>query len=129
MSHALSRRRFILSLVATLAPLSLIGFAWIRFPQFRHAVVVSLLSDVPGARVLGARYLRMAPEEADGAALAAELFSHLAEQPGTAIQFAEIGRTLAERRERDFAAGDTVIVGGWILARTEARLCALAALR
>jgi hypothetical protein len=35
---------------------------------------------------------------------------------------------LADRRRHDFAAGDTVIIGGWILARTEARLCALATL-
>jgi hypothetical protein len=29
---------------------------------------------------------------------------------------------------RDFASDDVVVVGGWILSRTEARICAVAAL-
>lgn len=39
-----------------------------------------------------------------------------------------IDRSWRDAIRRDFAAGETVHVEGWILSRTEARLCALAAL-
>jgi hypothetical protein len=43
----------------------------------------------------------------------------------------EAGDLLAFFRERfaeDFGRGNTVMIGGWVLSRTEARLCALAVL-
>lgn len=128
MTFRLSRRRFILSLAAALAPVGLVGFAWTNFPSLRRAALESLLSDISGARAIGVRYLALAPEEANRTALAASLFSGFSEPPGSPIEFARLRSTLATQRDRDFAAGDTVVIGGWILARTEARLCALAAL-
>jgi hypothetical protein len=128
MTFRLTRRRFILSLAAMLAPVGLVSFAWTNFPSLRRAAIESLLSDIAGARAIGLRYLALAPEEADRAALAAALFSGFAEPPASPIEFARLRRTLAAQRDRDFAAGDTVVIGGWILARTEARLCALATL-
>jgi hypothetical protein len=128
MTFRLSRRSFILSIAATLAPVGLVGFAWTNFPILRRAALESLLTDIAGARAIGLRYLAIAPEEADRAALAALLFSGFSEPPGSPIEFARLRGTLAEQRDRDFAAGDTVVIGGWIVARTEARLCALAAL-
>jgi len=128
MTFRLSRRRFILSLAAALAPVGLVGFAWTNFPALRRAALESLLTDMSGARAIGVRYLALAPEEADRAELAASLFSGFSEPPGSPIEFTRLRGTLAARRDRDFASGDTVVIGGWILARTEARLCALAAL-
>jgi hypothetical protein len=128
MTLRMSRRRFVLSMAAALAPLSLVGFAWTRFPALRRTALEGLLSDIAGARVIGLRYLAMAPEEADRALLAAELFSGYSDAPSNPIEFDRLRQTLAARRERDFAAGDTVVIGGWILARSEARLCALATL-
>lgn len=40
----------------------------------------------------------------------------------------ELAATLAEAVVRDFAAGDTLVVDGWLLSRTEVRLLALARL-
>jgi hypothetical protein len=37
-------------------------------------------------------------------------------------------RWLRARCRQDFARGDTVLIDGWVLARTECRLCALVAL-
>ncbi len=115
-------------MLATLAPLSVVGFAWAHFPAFRRAGLDGLLSDLDGARAIGSRYLAMVPEECDCTMLAAELFSGAAQPPGAPIEFDKLRQTLAARRERDFASGDTIIIGGWIVARTEARLCALATL-
>jgi len=128
MALRLSRRHFILSMLAALAPVSVLGFAWTHFPAARRAALESLLSDIDGARAIGARYLAMVPEEGDHAMLAAELFSGATQPLGTPIAFDKLRQTLAARRERDFASGDTIIIGGWIVARTEARLCALATL-
>ena len=128
MTFRLTRRRLILSLAAALAPVGLVSFAWTNFPSLRRAAVESLLTDIAGARTIGLRYLALAPDEADRTALASALFSGFSESPASPIEFTELRSTLAAQRDRDFAAGDTVVIGGWILARTEARLCALAAL-
>lgn len=84
-----------------------------------------LWTNRDSARRVGERYLAQAPEEADPARLAADLFG------GVAVDGASprrLRRHIDHRRARDFAQGDTVIVDGWVMARTEARLCALAAL-
>jgi hypothetical protein len=87
-----------------------------------------LLSDLEGARAIGTRYLQQSPDEARPEILARCLF------PGTAgaacgpAALDRLRQALDEQRRRDFTAGDTVLIDGWILARTEARLCALASL-
>jgi hypothetical protein len=75
--------------------------------------LLALFPDPAAARAIGKAFLRDYPGEADAAHLAARL----------------------PRRHRlhmaisaDFAAGKTVMVEGWVLSRTEARLCALVAL-
>lgn len=80
----------------------------------------AILASPRAARRIGRRYLAIAPGEADPVRLAATL-------PALRDPVAQ-RRALDAARRRDFAAGDTVILDGWILARSEARLCALAAL-
>jgi hypothetical protein len=77
------------------------------------------------AAVVGREYLRSAPRESTRERLRADLDAAI----GTdALSDAEIRRRVSARVRQDYAAGDTVRLRGWILSRTEARLCALAAL-
>jgi hypothetical protein len=124
MTLRLTRRGFVLSILA-LAPIALVGTAWIRFPTFRRAAIESLLSNIGGARQIGARYLDLAPEDSDPVALAARVFGAAGHPPQNPRDIAALRQAISVQRERDFATGDTVIIDGWILARTEARLCAL----
>jgi hypothetical protein len=81
--------------------------------------------DPRAVRAIGRRYLAIARDEADRARLSDLVFGRadLADD-----SFAALQRHIATERARDFAADDTVILDGWILSRTEARLCALSAL-
>jgi hypothetical protein len=87
----------------------------------------SLVDDQAGARPLGRMYRRQFPAEADAAVLTQLILSSLA--PGAANSRALAREDLLAALERrvcdEFGNGQTVQVGGWILARTEARLCAL----
>lgn len=81
------------------------------------------------ARAIGRRYLALTPEESDINRLttlicgAPENYVHL-----TRSRPDETRSLLAAQQRADFAAGRTVMVDGWVLSQTEARLCALAAL-
>lgn len=75
------------------------------------------------ARALGARYLALHPEAADRVALASRLGLD-----GAPIRLAELRARLASLRERDFAQHRIVSIDGWILARSEAEICALLSL-
>lgn len=79
-----------------------------------------------GPRVVGRAYLRTVPEESEAATLVRLLL------PGHEDR-TRFRRASEERRREalrasvaeDFRAGRVVRVEGWMLARTEARLCAL----
>ena len=85
------------------------------------------LADRPVARDLGVEYLTRHPTEDDRAALVthvapfADLLSIFRDEQAALKAF-------NEQLRRDFLDGDIVDMGGWLLARTEIRLCALAAL-
>lgn len=64
---------------------------------------------------LGERYLRRHPEE-----------RHRLSSTDAARRSLEGRRQLGRAIREDFAAGRVAQVEGWVLARTEARLCALA---
>jgi len=85
----------------------------------RRRVLSGLFTALPSARAIGAAYLRSCADDGlDAATLAAEL---PAEVTMTALR-----ETVAARVRDDFATARVVNVDGWLLARTEARLCALA---
>lgn len=73
------------------------------------------------ARV-GARYLRSHRDEAS------EPFLRAAIGLDASNSWAA-PRQLASRISNDFARGDLVTIGGWVLARSECRMCALVALQ
>lgn len=68
---------------------------------------------------IGERYLRTHPTEAS-----AEALTRAVGVENEANPF----RVLQDRIHDDLDRGEVVVVDGWVLARTEARLCALAAL-
>lgn len=77
----------------------------------------SVFSDVPGAKRLGALYLEHRPTEID------PLFTQFRD---LAFEDSEsIVRILSAQRAADFATRRTVVLDGWVLARSEAQACAL----
>lgn len=90
--------------------------------------LAGVLAAGDSARAVGREYLRISPTAADE--LARAVARQLAAR-GVALQRADdrelrvaLGRCVVD----DFGADQVVTVAGWVLARTEARLCALAAL-
>ncbi|MGH3452501.1 MAG: hypothetical protein ACRDQW_17730, partial [Haloechinothrix sp.] len=82
------------------------------------------------ARLVGREYLRVVPAEASTRVLAARVAERL---PGgfRALDTAKDDRLhelVLRATLEDFRGLRTVELHGWVLARTEARLCALAAL-
>jgi hypothetical protein len=82
------------------------------------------------AAAIGRTYLRQYPAEAAPQRLASEIARDL-DCLGCRLPRAEeahLRSAVRERIRRDFAEGVVVNVDGWVLSRTEARLCAIAAL-
>jgi hypothetical protein len=99
-----------------------------RWPQVISTVdvaggVMALFDDLSGARALGNQYLRAHTEEAN----LGILLDLLGAESGT-IELDALRRKIAQRVADDFLVGRIVHVDGWVLARTEARACAIAAL-
>jgi hypothetical protein len=110
-----------------------LGTASTATPEARLAERLGgVIARRASAARLGLAYLEGAPDEADAGLLARELAGRLAAD-GRALDLLDapdeaIAERVAARCRADFAEDDTVRVGGWVLARTEARLCALVAL-
>ena len=85
------------------------------------AALVELLPTRADAAVIGRAYLAANPAEADLNRLVRQLTA-LANTPS------DLQAAIGDRLRRDFADRDTVRLDGWVLARTEARLCAVCAL-
>jgi hypothetical protein len=81
-------------------------------------------SMTPG--MIGRRYLAKVPEEKSETWLMDVLFGGLG--PVAGHQFSLLSSRVGRLRRDDFVRGDLVEIDGWLLARTEARLCALAAI-
>jgi hypothetical protein len=87
----------------------------------------ALVVDARRARALGRSYRAQFPKEARPAVLTGLLCSSLglgAQGIAAPDSDALLSRLDARVRE-EFGRGDTVQVNGWVLARTEARLCGL----
>ncbi len=82
--------------------------------------LLGILRNPRAVHALGRQYRTMVPAEADEPALTRALLG--AEPAGQDVALAS---RLEEQVRRDFAEGRTTIVGGWVLALTEARQCAL----
>ena len=128
-------RRLVLSMLAAGSLVPLLGArrllaavprAWPAPPL--AARLAALFSAPESAAILGRAYLAEAPAEADPDGLVARILPESSARELAALDGERLRALVAERQRGDFAAGRTVALDGWILSRTELRLCALAAL-
>jgi len=124
---AISRRRFACGVIP-----ALIGSLAITLPWMARAAPPAdfgaLVDSRASAERVGRRYLAMLPADTDRSRLLAMspalggTLRAIRHQP-------KVARGLLRRSiNDDFRRADTVIVDGWVLAATEARLCAIIAL-
>jgi hypothetical protein len=125
------RRTFLLGAAGLGASL-----AWFGPSPFRGAPLspserlASLLQNVEGALAVGREYLQQVPAEASPGVLTARVAERL---PGglrtiDTASDARLRELLLNAAGDDFRDLRTMELQGWVLARTEARLCALATL-
>jgi hypothetical protein len=123
----LSRRTFLVSVGGAFGAAAAAEQMTARARRRPVLAWVAQLSEPAAARDLGVEYLTRHPAEAERDVL----LGHLAGLVPRSVLFREDRRAVAgfnERLRRDFAEGDIVWMGGWLLSRTELRLCALMAI-
>jgi hypothetical protein len=125
-------RRFVLVSMGCVSGLPLMlaadfGFCTDSLTDETAARLRALVADAQRARTLGRSYRAQFPEEARPPALTGLLCSSLGlgAQGIAALDNDALLSRLDSRVREDFSCGDTVQLNGWVLARTEARLCAL----
>jgi hypothetical protein len=133
MTHTISRRNFISFSAAIFAGIMVSpDFTQRIFSRNRlgNRLVKIFAHDPQAARAVGHAYLREAPQEYN-----VGIITEMILRSGTALTqrldalsekdlIAKLRNLITE----DFTNGNTVQVEGWVLSRTEARLCALCAL-
>jgi hypothetical protein len=97
-----------------------------RARELGRAAAVAL-ADPRSARRVGNAYLWTAPSEAHALGLARAL-RRSNRAWGRVSGPGAVRRLAGVESRRDYAAGRVVVVDGWHISRTEARLCALATL-
>jgi hypothetical protein len=131
--RSLDRRAFLAgsgAIVAALAAPALASlFGCDRRPTLAQALV-GFYSDPASAARIGRAVLAAVPAEATAEAVVAALAGdRRAELEALAASDPGALRALLQKQHRsDFEDGRTVSIDGWVLSRTEARLCAVAAL-
>ena len=135
----IARRNIVLSFLG-LTAVHVLGLKNALAAHSEHAAtdhlarqLTTLVPHPESARLIGAAYLAAKPQEADVMTLIKLLCSDL---NGSGLNGrpqspprAQLRGQLAARRSDDFSEGRIVRVKGWIIANTEARLCALVSLR
>jgi hypothetical protein len=91
-----------------------------RTHQRLRTELAGIISDRRAAERIGRLYLAAYPDENDPDRLAGELLN-----VGRGSGSKALRRRVAALRVRDFSRNDTVVIGGWVLTRIEARICAL----
>ena len=131
----MTRRRFLLLSAACGAGLvsrALLPDAWrtvLGRPPTSAERLLDTLPNRTSARVVGAAYLEMLPASVSTDALVDAIVAGI-DGGARALRSTrqELRGLLARRVQQDFAEDAIVCLRGWIVSRTEARLCALAAL-
>lgn len=130
-----SRRRLLARVMPTLAGIALLNQARFAVSGAGHDASVDarairglrgMFRDPHSPAQLGRAYLEQTPDEADPATL----LMRIVKQPHVRQQIAfgsedDLRDWVRSRIRADFEAGALVNVRGWMIARTEARLCAL----
>jgi hypothetical protein len=81
--------------------------------------------STPEARLLGSRYLARHPAERSAGHLSAALFGRALREPIDEVSQASLLRRLDAAHQRNLHDGDLVVLDGWCLTSTEARMLAL----
>ena len=118
------RRTFLLTATAATAAFGRPMPAWVRSPPEAApgTSLVLLFNHRDSAIAIGQRYLSCYPDDGAPGELAADLHRASGGDPVAA-------RTALRARVRqDFERGDTVLLEGWVLARSECHACAAVAL-
>ena len=135
MSEGLDRRAFVTGAgkavaLGLAAPGLLSALAGCRVAPGLDDGLLRFYADPTAAARVGAAYLKVVPEENDRNVLLERLagprldeWERLAREDEAAL-----GDALRAQVREDFRGGRVIRLHGWLLARTEARLCALAAL-
>ncbi|HXR19681.1 MAG TPA: hypothetical protein VN757_07095 [Steroidobacteraceae bacterium] len=125
-------RRFVLLWIGCASGLSLMprhvqARAHRATPDELAARLRTLLYDRAAARRLGRLYVRQVPAEDDPRILArlTVALPEAQQVDAIALDRTSLRHRLDARVRGDFASGTTVQLDGWVLSRTEARLCAL----
>ena len=126
--RAETRRSFLTAASVSLLFLSssLSAVAGVGRPDRATAATRSFLrifKDISAPRAIGAKYLETHPSETDVDFLVTKIFGNA---PPTVPR--ELASRLRERCKADFHDNNIVVLDGWILARSEARACALTSL-
>jgi hypothetical protein len=91
-------------------------------------LLISLFSDRRCVHGIAAAYLgTLARERASPAALTQAILGQMSISSAAGMTVPAIRRIIAERIQLDFLCDDIVCIDGWMLSKTEACLCALAA--
>ncbi len=92
--------------------------------------LAGLLTNQESARAVGGEYLARVPEEASASLLVDRIAAGLPAGRQTVRDAGgeDLRELLATQIRSDFEEEQDVVVRGWILSRTEARLCALTTL-
>ena len=125
-------RRFVLTCLACTTGLPLMlrvssGFAAGDGGELNAVMLRSLVADPRRARILSYSYRAQFPAE-DHPGVLTELIRAslgLADSCAAALDRDRLLSVLDAQVRSEFGAGNIVQVDGWVLARTEARLCAL----
>jgi hypothetical protein len=134
----IARRNIVLSILG-LTTVHVLGLKNVLAAHSEHAAVdhlarqlATLVPHPESARQIGAAYLVAKPQEADVMTLIEFLCPDLNRRSLNerlqAPPRAQLRQQLAARRDDDFSEGRIVRLKGWIVADTEARLCALVTL-
>lgn len=132
---SIARRRFL-----TIAGLALVSIGFGRLgslvmPGSESALlkalgrrIVTLIGSPESARVVGRAYLQHRPQEADVRLLVSALIGDrvLGDARGLMTHREALYHAVRAECQRDFENGELVAIGGWYLARSEARMCGLA---
>ena len=123
------RRRFLQLMAATAAALAVQPAGLLsdgtNWQEPLAAPFLDLFSRPESARVIGHAYLQVNPQEANSTWLLNRITLDVAGCSGGDYEGDGLAALLQQGIRQDFADGNTVKLNGWILAITEARLCAL----
>ncbi len=130
------RRRLFLTLTSAmgifvaLAPIGLLRRS-IAAPDPKTATIAARVGEIfqnpDGARTIGRAYLAICSPRPLKRSLLADLTMRLGRDLH-AVDSETLGRRLAIQVRKDMAGDRTIVVNGWVLAETEARVCALLAM-